>query len=401
VTNSTTSTTSQAPKSWRDILPIHPACLAYPPLGKVELAELGADIKAHGLELDIVLIREGDKESLLDGRSRLDALEANGIDLVVGCSLDRTLDLGKSNRIRVVADVDPYALVASLNLHRRHLTPEDKRNLITKLLKADPSKSDRHIAKTVKASPTLVGKVRAEKESTGDVSTVDTRRDSKGRRQPARKGWSAERYRRHREKKRHARTKELAVALAGARKTVEILTESEEPGSGPQSSGEVAPLQARIGELEDAVRRRDIEIIGLRSDISELKAACGASERLDDPYEIPAFCRRPMPVNPAEAPTLVAQVEAASEEQRREIEELILKQIPVRRLAKALQRKLKDTDTNSLGVMRKLNPALEADGYSLGNPKNAAATKSAPTAANADETAVTVAPEKITTDTIH
>jgi hypothetical protein len=49
------------------------------------------------------------------------------------------------------------------------------------LMTPDELRSDRQIAGMVKASPTFVGKVRAEKEATGDVSTVDTRKDSKGR----------------------------------------------------------------------------------------------------------------------------------------------------------------------------------------------------------------------------
>ena len=55
------------------------------------------------------------------------------------------------------------------------------------MLKAAPEKSDRQIAKQAKASPTFVGKVRAEGEASGDVSTVDTRTDTKGRKQPAKK----------------------------------------------------------------------------------------------------------------------------------------------------------------------------------------------------------------------
>ena len=58
--------------------------------------------------------------------------------------------------------VDPYGYVISANIHRRHLTAEQKRELIAKLLKATPEKSDRQIAETVKASPTTVGTVRAE-----------------------------------------------------------------------------------------------------------------------------------------------------------------------------------------------------------------------------------------------
>ena len=83
--------------------------------------------------------------------------------------------------------VDPFEYVLSVNLRRRHLTPEQRRELIAKLLKATPSKSDRQIAKTVKVSPTTVGTVRAAMGATGDVSKLDKREDSKGRHQPARK----------------------------------------------------------------------------------------------------------------------------------------------------------------------------------------------------------------------
>ena len=55
------------------------------------------------------------------------------------------------------------------------------------MLKINPEKTDRQIAASVKASPTTVGKVRAELEENGDVSNVDTRTDTKGRKQPAKK----------------------------------------------------------------------------------------------------------------------------------------------------------------------------------------------------------------------
>src|SRR5262249_48600179 len=89
--------------------------------------------------------------------------------------------------IQVANDAEAECLSLSLNVHRRHLTGEQKRELIAQQLKATPEKSDRQIAEIVKASPTFVGKVRAEKEATGDVSTVDTRTDTKGRKQPAKK----------------------------------------------------------------------------------------------------------------------------------------------------------------------------------------------------------------------
>ena len=42
---------------------------------------------------------------------------------------------------------------------------------------------------------------------------------------------------------------------------------------GPASVGEIARLSARISELENAKRQLEIEAVGLRSEIGELKAA--------------------------------------------------------------------------------------------------------------------------------
>ena len=128
-------------KSWRDVLPVHPAALEYPRISADELAELGADIKARGLQVDIVLFLKDTKTFLLDGISHLDAIEANGVDLFdQDGKLDRTLGLGGGPRMRVVCGVDPVALAASLNAHRRHLTPEQKRKHIEDLAQGDAGK---------------------------------------------------------------------------------------------------------------------------------------------------------------------------------------------------------------------------------------------------------------------
>ena len=84
--------------------------------------------------------------------------------------------------------VDPYEYVISANIRRRHLKPEDKLDLIARVLQAQPNKSDRTIAKQTKTSPTTVGKVRAKKEAAGELSTVDSRvgADNKVRKRPAR-----------------------------------------------------------------------------------------------------------------------------------------------------------------------------------------------------------------------
>ena len=171
-------------QGWRASLKVHPAADAFPLLSKKELEELAGDIKRNGLKNPIVLWapEDGAESQLIDGRNRLDALVMIGRDVV-----DEKGRLHEEIMWEPAIGGDPVKLAHSLNVYRRHLTPEQKRELIAAEIKADPSKSDRQIARVVKASPTFVGKVRAEKEATGDVSTVDTRTDTKGRKQPARK----------------------------------------------------------------------------------------------------------------------------------------------------------------------------------------------------------------------
>ena len=67
------------PKSWRDVLPVHPAADMFPLMERDELLALGQDIKKNGLKQWIVTWTEdfdGRNVYLLDGRNRLDAMEA-------------------------------------------------------------------------------------------------------------------------------------------------------------------------------------------------------------------------------------------------------------------------------------------------------------------------------------
>jgi hypothetical protein len=57
----------------------------------------------------------------------------------------------------------------SANIHRRHLTAEQKRELIAKVLKAQPSKSNRTIAKQAKVDDKTVAVVRGKLEATAEI----------------------------------------------------------------------------------------------------------------------------------------------------------------------------------------------------------------------------------------
>jgi ParB-like chromosome segregation protein Spo0J len=173
-----------AAPTWRAVLPIHPAAELLPRMSDDELRELGVDIKSRGLQSPISIITgEDGVERLLDGINRLDAMEMAGAAIVVDGDINRDVVHVEA----VNGNTDPYHYVLSANLLRRHLTADQKREVIEKLLKAKPGASNRTIAKQVKVDDKTVGKVRKKMEARAEIPHTKTRTDSKGREQPAKK----------------------------------------------------------------------------------------------------------------------------------------------------------------------------------------------------------------------
>ena len=231
-------------------LKFHPLADIFPLMEGAEFDALVADIKAHGLREKIDLYQG----KIVEGRNRYRALQRLGID--------PSADPGKYFRKAIYAhtvggEIAPHeqnnddrvrAYVISKNIHRRHLTPEQKRDLIAKVIAAKPEASDRRIAKQVKADHKTVGAIRRAKESTGEVSPVAKRvgADGKARKQPA--------------QKKTAPTKTIPS----------------------QVQRELEAKDAHIDELETArehdkdlaekLRAAEIKIAGLESEVEELKA---------------------------------------------------------------------------------------------------------------------------------
>jgi hypothetical protein len=268
------------PPRWRDVLKIHPACLLFPELPEDELLALGEDILAHGLQTPIALIVVDGENFLVDGRSRLDAAE------MAGCVLEFEMDPGDVPHMSIDGkislfdwldeDTDIDAFVFSANFHRRHLTAEGKREAIAQRLKANPDLSDRQIAKMVKVDNKTVAKVRREQEAREEIPHVAARTDTKGRQQPARKPA---------ERKLMPSASERAVALGAAKEMAHEFLDTRND-IGPASGGEVERLHARIAELEDINRRLETKVIGLESEVAELRA------RLPQDDDIPPFQQR-------------------------------------------------------------------------------------------------------------
>jgi ParB-like chromosome segregation protein Spo0J len=220
----------------------HPLADIFPLMEGAEFDELVADIKAHGCHEDIVLF-DG---MILDGRNRYRACLAAGIP---PCPFngDRWID-------------DPAAYVISVNIHRRHLTSEQRRDLIVKLVVAQPEKSDREIAKIAKVSHPTVAKARRAAEATGKTLPVAKRvgADGKARRRPARPKDVAGKTAANLTKP----TSEAAHQQQAAQR-VDI---------GESSASECARLRAHVDELVGEKRRLEIKCAGLESEVEELKA---------------------------------------------------------------------------------------------------------------------------------
>jgi hypothetical protein len=277
----------------------HPLADMFPLMEGAEFDALVADIKANGLHEDIVFY----ENMILDGRNRYRAWLAAGKDPAAIPSFD-----GDSLIDEIYGG--PVAYVISKNIRRRHLTAEQKRELIAKLIKAQPEKSNRQIAGTAKASPTTVGAVRAKMEAKGDVSNLDTSTDTKGRKQPRRRRATkgerrrkAREYRSRRELERHEEARkdfeaEIAAAQAEAEQIAVDLVKL--------NRNLAQRLHAHLGEgmwLKDALARR----LGLDDDDSTAVDAEASAEAMkaefaaDDGLDIRKRLRRDLPPKEAAA----------------------------------------------------------------------------------------------------
>ncbi len=138
-----------------------------PMIEGADFAALVEDIRTHRLNEPIVLYQG----KILDGRNRARACAEAGVE-------------PHYKEMAFGSDAEAKAFLDSANLHRRHLTPKQKRDRIAARLKADPTQSDRQIAKQTGASHPHVAKVRHELEQSGAVETVTAVTGSDKRQQP-------------------------------------------------------------------------------------------------------------------------------------------------------------------------------------------------------------------------
>jgi hypothetical protein len=162
--------------AWRKVLPIHPAAGWIREATYEERRQLAGDLRERGHQVPVLLVRvAGGRPQLLDGRTRLDLLEALGIKVID----DAGPVLVPHDIIDVANDAEAEAHSLSLNVHRRHLTAEDKRGYIREQLRARPEQSDRQTAAAivglggVQVDHKTVGAVRRKLQATGEIPQLD------------------------------------------------------------------------------------------------------------------------------------------------------------------------------------------------------------------------------------
>jgi hypothetical protein len=247
--------------AWRDHLKIHPACDLLPAMTPEELRALSDDIKANTLQERAKLIRDGDEYALIDGRSRLDALEMIGpIQVFTG-------NVPNNKFFEVIEVNDPFAYVVSANIHRRHLTLEQKRKVAADLLKIDPTKSNLALSKIVGVSDKTVASVRVALEGRSEIPNVDTRADTKGRwqRVPKKKPAASGKRRKHRPPVADAAHDDTEPGL--------LLEQPQEPKSSEPISlaPEVEPNQpVEVAPPPDPIRLHVANVIGAVAALNRL-----------------------------------------------------------------------------------------------------------------------------------
>jgi ParB-like chromosome segregation protein Spo0J len=143
-----------------------------PALSAEDFAALKADIAVRGV---LVPVEYDDRGNVLDGHHRIKA-----------CA-----ELGQKEWPKVVrpglTENEKRLHARQLNIARRHLDRDQKRELIASQLKETPEKSNRQIAAALKVDDKTVAAVRRAAEEGAEIPHVSLSVDKSGRCQPAKR----------------------------------------------------------------------------------------------------------------------------------------------------------------------------------------------------------------------
>ncbi|HVK12276.1 MAG TPA: ParB N-terminal domain-containing protein [Gemmataceae bacterium] len=142
-----------------------------PPHDPDEKQSLREDIAARGVQTPVLVTEDG---VVVDGHTRLlIAAELGHTDIPVEVMVG-------------LSDEEARQRAVALNVHRRHLSQEQKRVLIARNLMADPNRSNGVIAADLKVDRKTVETVRREMEATGEVPMLSETQGKDGKSRPRR-----------------------------------------------------------------------------------------------------------------------------------------------------------------------------------------------------------------------
>lgn len=143
-----------------------------PSLSDDEYNALRTDIIARGIVVPVVIDGQG---NVIDGQHRLKIAASLGL-------VDVPMEVRPG-----MSEAEREALALDLNLHRRHMSNEQQREVVKRTVKAMPELSDRLIAEQLGVDGKTVNDVRGELEATAEIPQLDYRKGKDGKTRPAKR----------------------------------------------------------------------------------------------------------------------------------------------------------------------------------------------------------------------
>jgi ParB-like chromosome segregation protein Spo0J len=237
---------------WREV--IHPAALVLPRPTESEYAELKTSIEQRGLLTPLTTFVDAQGEHwLLDGVSRLQALVELNHQIL---NEDNTWAV-KTTPYYEEEGADPYEIALSLNVIRRHLTAEQRKEVVHTLRVERPGLTDRAVARLSGASTATVAAVRRQMEEEDSDSSNEAGSEEGGEPAVAVEARPAERIE---ESGKLARGRKPAVSRP---RIVVDADEDDEPFDGKTLPS--ASLRSRVAEVRRCMNHLRVTIEDLQS----------------------------------------------------------------------------------------------------------------------------------------
>jgi ParB-like chromosome segregation protein Spo0J len=219
-----------------------------PPLSAEDRAALKDSIRANGV---LVPVEEDEQGNVLDGHHRVELwheLRAEGGKLP---DYPRIIRPG-------LTDAEKRAHARALNLARRHLTREQRRQLIDDQLRDTPQQSDRKLAEVLGVSDKTVNRRRRHLESTAEIPQLEATEGKDGKSRPARRpcviAKDGKEAGRAREALSRVDAEVLPAKVLDVRRTERVCREAAISGPAPVHAVQaVGDASLRVGDLLDAL----------------------------------------------------------------------------------------------------------------------------------------------------